>query len=219
MSCVPGRLVALRREYIAHDADGAVTGTIREAVTVKVGEDNITQHLTILDVETVAVFGDMPLEDDVVLTLQMARACGVRTVDGLRDTWTHRHPRSPRAQMVWFALGDVRDQPLFLQYSGLAGGDYTRNRHRALDEAEALTREQMAALVSVNLQRDLGRRAKASAALANETPSQRLTRINATIERLRQQLGDGIAHMAEKEIRQELRIVQQRLDRAERRPQ
>lgn len=185
------RLQALWKEHVAHDPDGLPIGRLRELVG----------SVTLVRVEKLFVAD---------ITMEIARACGYKTSDDLREKWTDRHPRSDLAAVVWFALGDWRDRDVFLNWTGRAGGDYTRNSRRSMDpDAPALSREQIEALSEVNRQKDDGRRAQASADLASESPSERLNRLSKATERL------GIA--ARREIRQELRIIEQRLQRAERR--
>jgi hypothetical protein len=206
----PGRLYAFRREYITHDEEGNETGKARSAVTVRVGEENVPQRLTVLDAEIVYVFEDEQLGDlpHPRLSLQMAQICGYKTVQTLRESWLAKHPRSPLAKLIYVALGDVRDRPIFLNWTGGAGGDYTRSRHRAMDDAEALTREQMRALAGWNKSKDEARRAKAAARLReDETLAQRVRRLESARERLGEE--------AAKAIRQHLRVVTQRVDRAE----
>lgn len=185
------KLQTLWKEHVAHDPDGLPIGRPRELVGT----------VTLIRVEVLYVAD---------LTLEIASACGYKTSQDLREKWTDRHPRSPRAAIVWFALGDWRDRDVFMNWTGRAGGDYTANARRAMDsDAPVLSREEIDALSKVNRQKDDVRRAQASAALAAETPSERLKRVKRETERL----GDE----ARRAIRQEIRIITQRLERAERR--
>lgn len=94
----------------------------------------------------------------------------------------------------------------------------TMNPRRALDaDAPVLTREQIDALSSVNRQKDDARRAAVAHALAAETPSQRLLRMQRAVDRIREQLGEEAARYIQKEIRQHVRIIEQRVTRAEKR--
>lgn len=185
------RLQTLWKESVVTNDDGEVIGHRRdEAGTV-----------TLLRVD---------FSDVIALTYEVARGCGHKTVTDLQEVWFERHPRSPRVAVVWFALGDWRDRNIYLNWTGRGGGDYTKNASRAMDrDAPALTDEEMAQLSSVNRQKDEGRRARVAAALAAETPSQRVQRLNQATARL------GAA--ARREIRQELRIIEQRVTRLEKR--
>jgi uncharacterized protein YicC (UPF0701 family) len=89
-------------------------------------------------------------------------------------------------------------------------GDFTRNSNRALDrDAPTLTREEVEALGHVAHQKDDGRRAETSRALALETPSERLARLTRAVERMGAE--------ARTAIRPHLRVIEQRIQRAERR--
>lgn len=197
-----GALRFFVREFTAHDADGEAIGVRRERVNdVDLDGELCPAMITILDVRRGVLVVELDEED--------AKACGYRTAARLRMAWGDRHPRSLSCSVVSFMLGDVRDRPIFLQWSGRAGGDYTMSPSRALDDAEALTQEQMAALANWNRQKDEGKRARASRELAAETPSQRWKRL----QRVVALLGEDAARA----IRQEQRIIDQRLSRAERR--
>lgn len=192
------RVHSLWKEHSTTDEDGRKVGKRRERVGI----------VTLLRAE----YAEVPNLDlgmyDAAYWLDVARGCGHKTVSEWSAEWDARHPRSPRAVIVWFALGDWRDQDLFMNWSGRAGGDFIRNSRRAMDpDAPVLTREQIEALSSVNRQKDEGRRAQTSAALATETPSQRLKRLDAATARI----GDE----ARRAIRQELRIIEQRVRRGE----
>lgn len=185
------RLQYLWKEHVIHDADGRAVGKRRDRVGL----------ITIVEVE---------VADVLDFGLTVARGCGHKTVQDFRDEWQVRHPRSDRAIVIWFALGDWRDRDLFMNWSGRGGGDFTRNARRAMDpDAPVLTREQIETLSSANRQKDDGRRANASAILAAETPSQRLRRLDLVVARY----GADARHA----IRQELRIIEQRVKRAEKR--
>lgn len=189
----------LVREFVAHDADGNEVETRRERVRDVVDGELRPAVITVLDVErNVAV---------VEVGREVASACGYKTAEGLRDAWFARHPRSPLCTVVSFALGDVRDRPLFLNWTGRAGGDYTLNRSRAIDDAEALTPEQLAALSSWNKQKDQARRATSARSLASETLAQRWERL----VRATEQIGGEAARA----IRPHRRVLEQRLKRSE----
>lgn len=185
------RVQTLYREHVSRDPDGLPIGVLKEAAGL----------VTVVRAETIFVAD---------ITMEIARACGYKTALDLKERWAKRHPRSPQGVVIWYALGDWRDRDIFLNWSGRAGGDYTRNARRAMDaDAPALSREEIDALSSVNRQKDDGRRARAAAALAAETPSERLKRLSRAVDRL----GDE----ARRAIRQERRIIEQRLGRAEKR--
>jgi hypothetical protein len=97
------------------------------------------------DGEIVAVVFTVLAVEDVALealTLGHARACGFRTAGECRAAWLAEHPRSDRVRLVFFALGDVRDQPLLLSKGW---PDYTIDPSRAMrGEPEPVSRgEQM----------------------------------------------------------------------------
>jgi hypothetical protein len=186
------RLQTLFKEFTTHDEDGNSIGKRRDRVCV----------VTLLEVEHA---------DVVDLGIDVARGCGYKTVQGLREDWGIRHPRSPRAVVVWFALGDWRDKDVFMNWSGAAGGDYVGSSRRSLDpDAPVLTREQIDALSAVNRQKDDARRAQASAAMATETLAQRYLRLQRATERMGME--------ARSAIRQHRRVIEQRVKRAEGRP-
>lgn len=134
-----GGLARARRVVITRDEDGTPVGFRREMVM----EDHRPVVLTVLTVEAVEVHGK-GTDDYRAVTLADARACGHRTVSGMRDAWKVRHPRSELAKLIWFRLGDHRDRDKFLNWTGRAGGDYTYNPRRAIDpDAPVLSREEL----------------------------------------------------------------------------
>lgn len=186
-------LQRLWKVVLVHDGDNRVTETRREPAG----------SVTILAVES-PVFFD-------AIDLPTANACGYRTTADLREAWRAAHPRTDLAAVAWFVLGDWRDRDIFLNWSGRGGGDYTRNPRRAIDpDAPALTAEQMDDLAHGNRQKDEARRAAASAALAGESPSARLARLQRVVDRL----GDDAAWA----VRKHIEIIEQRVKRAEGRP-
>lgn len=117
---------ALWRRYRILDDEGVVIGHKSGVVyETPEGEAARPAKVTIRDVQT-----KTPLDK---LTDADARSCGYETADALRDAWKQKHPRTPLVHVVRFTLGDVRDRDQFLQYGGLAGGDYTMSPSRALD--------------------------------------------------------------------------------------
>jgi ribosome modulation factor len=142
---VVSRTRQLRREVIEYDETGQQTGIRRETVkrTAFLGEKQVPHVLTILSVRQVAIAQGL----DNGITLKDARACGFRTTTELRSDWLSRHPRQPLAQLVGFALGDIRDRPRFIAWTG-GFGDYTGSRHLAADENEALSAEDLNRLIA-----------------------------------------------------------------------
>ena len=191
------RLQTLYKEFVAHDENGVALGRTTERSCV----------VTVLSIQT---------EDVLLIPLETAQACGFKTVMGFRGAWMARHPRTPVASVVYLAIGDWRDQSVYLGPSGRA--DYVSTPYGSIDpDAPALTREQMDALSSENRQKDDARRATQSRALASESPSQRLLRIDRYIDHLRATVGEEAARQAESAIRQHRRVIEQRVARAEKR--
>lgn len=192
------RLQTLYKEFVAHDEDGASIG--RERVPAC--------QITLLSVET---------QDITEFGLDTARDCGYTTVQGFRTAWLDRHPRSPLATVVWFAIGDWRDRDLFLAWSGRRAGandkGYTLSAGMAMDRDAPVPDEIVAVYASHNRQKDEAQRAKLSAALATETPAQRWARVEAYIEHLRTRVGEGAAREMESVIRPHRRIIEQRIIR------
>lgn len=192
----PGRTRPLRRQVIVHDEDGEPIGVRREPVRERdhrTGEEWFVV-LTILEVAAVDVDAS---DGPEALSLPAARACGYRTVSGLRDAWRSRH-RSPLADLAWFTVGNALDRPLFL--APAAG--YTQNASRAIDDAEVLPRPQLAQLAAAAGQRH----ARSMLDVQSRLASQSLARRIARIENAR---GSSL-------VRQELRIIAQRVEQAER---
>ena len=127
-----GRTRRLRREIVSRDEDGKITGRRTSVVHYPAlpGDEAQPVRVTIKAVREVDVSSD--------LTLVMVKNCGYRTTDLLLEAWKSRHPRTGLARYVEFELGDTRDNPRFLNPTGAGGGDYTGNRHKAIDENEAL---------------------------------------------------------------------------------
>ncbi|MGO9903466.1 MAG: hypothetical protein ACLP0J_28145 [Solirubrobacteraceae bacterium] len=75
---------------------------------------------------TVLALADVDVE---AVSLQAARACGSWTVAGLALAWAAEHPQMPRARLIWFALGDLRDAPLLVSRGW---PDYTADPSRAM---------------------------------------------------------------------------------------
>lgn len=202
------RLTVLYKEFTAHDADGKAIGRRREPV-LREGEP---LKVTVLRVET---------KDVVEFGIDVAKDCGYKTVEAFRSAWDERHPRSPIATVVWFALGDWRDRDQYLAWSGRRAGadDHGRtfSRSKAMDPDAPVPPEIASAYAYANRQKDDARRAQIAAALATETYSQRLARIDRFIDYLRANVGEGAARYVERDIRQENRIIGQRADRLEKR--
>lgn len=137
------------------------------------------------------------------LTLPRARACGYRTPNALREAWRIRYPRISRAQLAWFMLGALRDQPVYLQWSGRGGGDYTHSGG-ILDAGEVLDHVHVSNFALNNSQKDHLRRIELEQELDDRSLAERVARIERAHPALR------------REIRHELMIVQQRVTRAER---
>jgi hypothetical protein len=172
---ISDRVYSVYREFLIHDEDNRVIERRREAA--RDGQERIVA--TVKLVEPVDVLATEDQEWGRALTLADATDCGYRTVGGLRAAWKSRH-REDFAQIVYFVLGDWRDRDLFMQFAGLAGGDYTRNWHRALDpDAPILTPEQYSRYGMANRQKDARRMADAATTLADETPAQTIARIEA----------------------------------------
>ena len=110
--------------------------------------------------------------------------------------------------MIWFALGDHRDQPRFLAPTG-SNPEYTSSPSRAIDKQEALTPEQLQDLIMANRQRDTGRRAQTSATLAREPLAKRMARLEHRLAVLPSE--------ARKYVEWELKIILDRLRHAEKR--
>jgi hypothetical protein len=189
----PGRLRRLRRIVITEDGE-----IIREQVSEPNRDGDMRAvMLTILSVE--------PLDIDEI-DLRTAQACGYRTASGCKDAWIAKHPKSPRALLVHFAVGDLRDRDRYIAFTGRAGGDYTMNRHRSSDaDAPALSQEQMDDLASRNRQKDARRQVDRQARSDEMSLAERMRRLESAPERIAAQ------------VRRELRVVTDRIDRGERR--
>jgi hypothetical protein len=154
---------------------------------------------------TAVVLTVLAVRDLEVVTLGFpeARACGLRTPAALQASWRRDHPRADFARFVRFTLGDVRDVPRFVS----AGWpDYTSDPSRAmLGEPEAISPRDTAIFAAMNGQSYLRGRADLAAKLSTRRLSQRLAAIEAAAR-------DGGL-----DVRAELRIIEQRMQRAERR--
>ncbi len=195
------RLANLYREFVRHDEDGQPIGRTRDFSSV----------VTVLSLQT---------QDFDAFPLNVAQACGFKTVVGFRGAWVARHPRTPQATVVWLALGDWLDRDRFLAPIGTAGSDehgYTRSPSNALDQDAPVPDEVAVVYAGQNRQKDDAARAQKSRAMASETPSQRLLRIDRYIEHLRLTVGEDAARQAESAIRQHRRVIEQRVARAEKR--
>ena len=196
-------LAHLWKEIVVHDEDGNATGKRRERAC----------EITVIRLDYPVDLRDVGSD--------AARACGFRTVEAFRDSWTMSHPRSPQVAIAWFALGNWMDPDTYLAYGGRRAGandrGYTQSRAMSLDPEAPVPPEVAAAFAFSNRQSDDARRARASQALAAESPALRLLRLERYIEHLRLTVGEEAAAYARREIRQEERIIRQRLDRAERR--
>jgi hypothetical protein len=104
------------------------------------------------------------------------------------------------AQLVTFGVGDLRDIDEYMQPTGAAGGDYTKNRHRALDpDAPVVPPRDLDILLA--RQKGVKKRIDAS----RETSSLSPTELAASL----------VAANDQKTWRLERRIIEQRLERAE----
>ncbi len=192
-----GSLQRLWKEYLTHDEDQQVVGRQRE----KAGE------ITIVRTE-----GPVPYSE---VTYHTALSCGFKTTQALQENWVVIHPRSQELGIVWFVLGDWRDRDLFMSWTGRGGSDFTSNPSRSLDPDAPVPEEIAENYAYQGRQRDEARRAAASLAMATETPSERLKRLQRYIEHLRVTVGEEAARQASSAIRQHIRVVEQRVKRAE----
>lgn len=194
-----GSLQRLWKEHVVHDEDQKVIGKAREPA----GKVTILRTLSpVLYVE---------------VDLSTAVTCGFKTTQGLQESWVVLHPRAQFVGVVWFVLGDWRDQSRYLNFTGSGGGDYTSNRSRAMDPDAPVPDDVAEDFVSQNRQKDEARRAAAAIVIASETYSERLRRLNRYIEQLRVTVGEEAARQAYSSIRQHIRVVEQRVTRAEKR--
>ena len=207
-SVMEHRLRYLYREFPLHDGNNQKIGTKRERVQdVGLGGDLRPARLTVLLVELVDVHaaGDQPpLDGYKPLDIVAARACGFRTPALLREDWKLKHPKADTAQLVWFSLGDVRDRDRYLQRWIWKGGDYTQDRHSAVDDLPALSPEELAEVAANNHQRQTARVVETQLRLAEETLAQRVARLENAGDQMR------------REIKQELRIIAERAKRGKR---
>lgn len=142
-----GRLRNLRRRYVRHDEDGNAIGEATATVTdTNADGERRPVVLTILSI----------VEQDLAepIHLDIARACGYRSAAELREEFSARYPRTTRVKLVRFLVGDTRDRDRYLNWTGRAGGDYTLNPRRAMDDAPALTEEQQARMTAEAHKRD-----------------------------------------------------------------
>lgn len=188
----------LRRRVTIEVEDGS-RSTVLQTVS-EPGRDPGEREPVLLTILAVRVV------DVEQLALLDARPCGYRTATALRDAWRQAHPLSPHARLVQFALGDLRDNPRLLAWTGV-GYDYTSTPWKAAitAEPEALTPAELERAALLNGQTFIRRRAELSNALGSQTAAQRMQRIEQASERMRV------------DIRSELRIIEQRILRAEKR--
>lgn len=198
-SAVPkeGSIQRLWKEYPERNEDNEVIGKRREKAGI----------VTILHTESPVFFFD--------ISLDVAQTCGFKTTQALQEFWVSKHPRAERAGIVWYVLGDWRDRDRYLNWTGKAGGDYITTRHRSMDPEAPVPAEIVEGYALQARQRDEARRAQAALALASETPSQRLLRLQRYIEHLRVTVGEDAARATQSAIRQHMRVVEQRIKRAE----
>lgn len=169
------------------------------------------------------------------LTIDHAKLCGLRTASGLRESFRHAHPRATRAKLVRFDLGDMLERARWLRAGGpgpticpkckrgLADGQavcrcgrkrpyarpedhgYTSRVSSAmLDAGEALSEEDTDRYALLNGQKFIAHNLKMEAEVARRGIVQRLRDVEA-------------AAPAGLDVRKELRIIEQRIERAERR--
>jgi hypothetical protein len=137
-----------------------------------------------------------------------AHACGYKTTQGLQDAWLAKHPRTPLVHIIRFAIGDVRDRDQFMQYGGLAGGDYTMSPSRALDrDAPIVPRSDLELYAKQNTERYAKQR-KDKVLIARDE-------LISTLEKL--ELGDapsaGVA-AAIRSLRKQVAVLDRRLKAA-----
>lgn len=192
-----GAVRQLRRRVIRHDEDGQPAGILIETVKDPTPDgDRVPVLLTILDVDDLLLTG---------LSLTIARACGYRTLTGLRDSWRAQHPRLLVVRLTRFALGDLRDRPRYLSSIPFVQ-DYTTNiRDAAPGEPEALSAAELAKYAAMNGQKHARTRADHAQQLAMQNATRRLERI------------ESAAAAAGVDVRSEIRIIEQRTSRAEKR--
>jgi hypothetical protein len=186
-------------EYVERDGDGDPTG--------KILQRRLPWVITVTRIEP-KVWVDEINE-------KTARECGYGSPAALRAEWGRRHRHQDLASLVRFELGDTRDRSLYMTSSdfyrwdigdGHGGtGDYTSSPTRSLDGAPVLTGEEYETLGVAARQRDQRRRADAAKRIGTETLAQRVARL--------EDVKNGA--LAD-DVRQELRIIEQRTLRAER---
>jgi hypothetical protein len=193
----PDRTTMLRRRFKRHDSDGKeLKGWATEVVAdVSPEGDRKSVVLTVLSVN------ELHLDD---LTQQDAEACGFRTLPGMKDNWRQHHRGAEMVKIVRFAVGDLRDRDRYLSRPSRSGGDYTSDRHRAIDDVAVLTDEQLKPFVAQARERDKQRRKRA----ANDTAKQPL---EARLGRL-----DDLKQRQRVDISREIRVIEERVRRAER---
>lgn len=180
-----GSVRRLRQRYVRHDEDGAVAG---------IATEQLPFVLTILGTRI------SPVQ---LLDVNVARVCGYRTRDLLLSAWRERFPRMDVAQVVSFSLGDLRDRSRYLNWTGGAGGDYTYNPQRAMDELEVVDHS----VTTQAFARDAGRRARLAGELAAEPLAVRVARIEEAsrgcsrllsrdLDSIRRDAADGVAYLS-----------------------
>lgn len=125
VTILPGSVRRLRRRTMRHDGDGNELGLETSTVEQGEGEDRAPVLLTILTVSMI----QLP-----TLSLQQAQWCGYKTVIGCQTAWDADHPGVELAQLVRFALGDLRDRDRYLARTV----GYTATRHLSADPDAAV---------------------------------------------------------------------------------
>lgn len=144
-----GRVTPMMKRFQRHDADGEPLDWTTEPVEDVSGDgDRWPVLLTVLSVRGVWV-GDLTQKD--------AEACGYRSAATLREAWDAEglvRSTEVTARLVHFTIGDIRDRDRYLARPGAANGDYTQNRHRAIDDLPALPFEQLAPITKLARETD-----------------------------------------------------------------
>jgi hypothetical protein len=164
----PGRSGSARDVLAFVDARLDLDPTVEVMCDTTPDGDRVPVLLTVLAVRDVEV-------DE--LTLASARACGCRTTAQLRVWWLSEHPRTTRARLVSFALGDLRDAPVLLSKGW---PDYTHDPSRAMrGEPEPVSRGDHARLAADAQQRFVRFQSDRARAAASAGVSERLAAIQA----------------------------------------
>lgn len=167
------------REIQELDGDGKTTGQSRKELVQTAASDGALRpaKLTVLMIEMMEVYATTATYPIRVMDELVAQACGYKTVAVARAIWEIQHPRSPLAKLIWFMLGDQRDQDRYLRRYVWRGGDYTKGGEDIIDNLPALTEAQLRELATHNNQRDFKRRADTASILAGQSLAQRVARI------------------------------------------